>query len=196
MKMKSVHMILNRQRGFSLLEALLSIVIILAAGLGVIELYISSDKKNKAQTVQQIVQQAASAMSQLLSADYNATGLSTLDVVNSGLMSSNYITNDKTGIRGPYGSFDVTQIYDATTGAAGEYYVTAKKIPGDQAINICQNMFTSAAVYEGEGQPSAGSTSYAQSIGDCQDNFKGGSSTKLSMGFAFPRENFVVPTST
>lgn len=179
----------RKQKGFSLLEALLAIVIIVAAGLGVVELFISADKKNKANTTQTIVQQAASAMSQLLSASYNETNLSTSDVVKSGLMSNTYITTSG-GIQGPYGAFVVME-----GSTPSEYYVVASGIPGDQAINICQNMFTSAAVAVASSANTAG-TSYAMNVGDCQTKFKGGSSTKFMMSFSFPRENFINNTTS
>lgn len=173
------------QKGFSLLEALLAIVIIVAAGLGVVELFISADKKNKVNTTQTIVQQAASAMSQLLSTNYTSTGLNTASVVKSGLMSSTYTTTSG-GIRGPYGDITVTQ--STSTDAPSEYSVVAKNIPGDQALNICQNMFTSAAVSVTSG--------YASSLSDCQTAFGGKSSTKVDMTFSFPREDFINNTSS
>ncbi len=174
----------RKQKGFSLLEALLAIVIIVAAGLGVVELFISADKKNKANTTQTIVQQAASAMSQLLSTSYNETTLTTADVVKSGLMSNTYITTAG-GIQGPYGAFEVEQ--GATP---SEYSITAEDVPGDQAVNICQNMFTSAAV-----AISSALTTYATTVGTCQTIFKGGSSKKATMVFSFPREDFINNTT-
>ncbi len=187
MKVKPISVRFNQQHGFSLLEALLSIVIILAAGLGVVELFISADKKNKAQAVQQIVQQAGSAMSQLLSTSYNNTGLSTADVVKSGLISNTYVNpSDSTVLVGPYGTITVQQVPDS----ASEYYVTVNTVPGEQAVNICQNMFTSAAVYLGSAVPST--TGNATSVATCQAIFgSGGSSAKQTMSFAFPREDYI-----
>lgn len=176
----------RNQKGFSLLEALLAIVIIVAAGLGVVELFISADKKNKVNTTQTIVQQAASAMSQLLSTNYTSTGLVTKDVVTSGLMSNTYTTTAG-AIMGPYGSITVTQSTDLK--APSEYTVVASNIPGDQAVNICQNMFTSAAVSVD------GATVYPTSIAVCQSTFGGTSNKKVNMAFSFPREDFIANTS-
>jgi Tfp pilus assembly protein PilV len=190
MKIKPISVRFTQQRGFSLLEALLSIVIILAAGLGVVELFISADKKNKATTVQQIVQQAGSAMSQLLSTSYDSTStqLVTSDVVKSGLMSNTYITASG-GIVGPYGTLDVKQIESSPS----EYYVIANNIPGDQAVSICQNMFTSSAVSAGS-TDGAGS-SFAKQVKDCQTIFGKGSTKKETMTFNFPREDYIDNTS-
>lgn len=182
MKIRSISVRFAKKKGFSLLEALLSIVIILAAGLGVVELFMSADKKNKANTVQQIVQQAASAESQLLSASYNETDIGTDEVVKSGLISSTYISSAG-GIVGPYGKIEVQQVSDTNS----QYYVTAYTIPGDQAVNICQNMFTSAAI-----SIAAGNGSYAQSISGCQVMFgSAGSVGTPDMVFNFPREDYL-----
>lgn len=178
----------TKQKGFSLLEALLAIVIIVAAGLGVVELFISADKKNKANTTQTIVQQAASAMSQLLSTSYNETDLDTEDVVKSGLMANTYITTAG-AIQGPYGAFVVMQ-----GDTPSEYFVTASDVPGDQAVNICQNMFTSAAVGSTTSETTAAST-YATTVAKCQSTFSGGSSKKYMMSFSFPRENYIDNTT-
>lgn len=184
MKIRPISVRFTQQKGFSLLEALLSIVIILAAGLGVVELFISADKKNKAGTVQQIVQQAASAMSQLLSTSYNNADLVTADVVKSGLISNTYISSAG-GIVGPYGAIDVIQ--STTTGAQSEYYVTVANVPGAQAVNICQNMFTSAAI-----SASVDGTTYASSVAGCQTTFgASGSNAKKTMVFNFPREDYI-----
>lgn len=181
----------RKQKGFSLLEALLAIVIIVAAGLGVVELFISADKKNKVNTTQTIVQQAASAMSQLLSTNYTSTGLDTAAVVKSGLMSNTYTTSSG-GIMGPYGQVTVDQ--SSNTAAPSEYTVIASNIPGDQALNICQNMFTSAAV--STATKGAAGTDYAASLSDCQTSFGGASNTKIDMAFSFPREDFIANTSS
>jgi len=178
----------TKQKGFSLLEALLAIVIIVAAGLGVVELFISADKKNKAEATQTIVQQAASAMSQLLSASYNSTDLDTQDVVKSGLMPSTYITSAG-GIIGPYGAFEVKQ----GTGNS-QYYVIAETIPADQAVSICNNMFASAAV--SASASSVPATTYVESVADCQSTFGKGSTSKQEMAFSFPREDFITNSTS
>ncbi len=179
----------TKQKGFSLLEALLAIVIIVAAGLGVVELFISADKKNKANTTQTIVQQAASAMSQLLSTSYNETDLDTEDVVKSGLMANTYITTAG-AIQGPYGAFQVMQ-----GDTPSEYFVTASDVPGDQAVNICQNMFTSAAVASTNSATTAGTNDYSTTVAKCQSTFSGGSSKKYIMSFSFPREDYIDNTT-
>lgn len=182
MKIRPISVRFTQQKGFSLLEALLSIVIILAAGLGVVELFISADKKNKAGTVQQIVQQAASAESQLLSASYNETSIGTDEVVKSGLIASTYISSAG-GIVGPYGKITVDQVLDTNS----QYYVTAITVPGDQAVNICQNMFTSSAI-----SVAANNGTYAESVSGCQTLFGTDGSTALkTMVFNFPRENYI-----
>lgn len=179
----------DRQRGFSLLEALLAIVIILAAGLGVVELFISADKRNKVNSTQQVVQQAGSAASQLISASYGDTSAATTQtVINSGLMSSSYVSSDGKSIVAPYGSVVVGQNGNST------YYIVATNVPGDQAVSLCQNMFASAAVYNSGTSAAAPGTTFITSVSDCANKttgFGGKSNSKVYIGFAFPRENYV-----
>lgn len=173
----------KRQGGFSLLEALLSIVIILAAGLGVVELFISGDKKNKENTTQQIIEQAASAASQLMGTSYgDTTAVSTANLISSGLMSKSYVSvgKDASTIVGPYGTIEATQLTSA------EYTINANTVPGSAALTICQNMFSSAAV-----AVSTNKAVYATSLADCATIFGGASAKPVTMNFSFPREDFI-----
>jgi len=179
MKIKSMKVIFGRQRGFSLLEALLAIVIILAAGLGVVELYISSDKKNKLQTTEQIAQQVAGAASQLLSSTYDpADTISTTDVINSGLLSQNVIVG--TTIRGPYGTFDVAS--DGTT-IHENFKVTVNDLPSDQAVGFCQNMLGNFAIFKADGK------TVITKVADCATSFNT-ANTRYDLVFGYPRANY------
>lgn len=187
MKIKSMKVIFGRQRGFSLLEALLAIVIILAAGLGVVELYISSDKKNKLQTTEQIAQQVAGAATQLLSSTYDpADTISTTDVINSGLLSQNVIVGTGKGatIRGPYGTFDVASdvASDGTT-RHENFKVTVNDLPSDQAVGFCQNMLGNFAIFKADGK------TVITKVADCATSFNK-ANTRYDLVFGYPRANY------
>ena len=175
----------TKQKGFSLLEALLAIVIIVAAGLGVVELFISADKKNKAQATEQVVQQTASAASQFLSTSYDSADvLSASNLIASGLISKNYVvgTGATATINSPYGTVDVASVSDA---ARDQYYVTLSALPSEQAMRICQDMVSSSAVYTG----ATTSGTLVKSLTACPTNFKDDAS-RVQMTFAFPKDAF------
>lgn len=186
MRIRPIRFRLGRKKGFSLLEALLSIVVILAAGLGVVELFISADKKNKLQTTEQTVQQVASAAAQLLSATYDpADTISTVDVINSGLLSQNVIVNSN--IQGPYGTISVAS--DSASSATHEMFkITASGLPYDQAVGFCQNMFGNFAVL-GSDNKAITKTS------DCATKFKGVGSDKISVTIGYPRADYLAASS-
>lgn len=169
----------TKRRGFSLLEALLAIVIIVAAGLGVVELFISADKKNKLQATQQVVQQVSGAANQYLATSYDPDDtLTTVNLINSGLLPENIHT--ATAINSPYGT--VTLTADATT--REKFTVTVPNVPGEQAVGLCQNMFSGAAVYKGTAATGTAGTSLLT----CKTVFTGTASTAVTFGF--PREAF------
>ncbi len=174
----------RKQKGFSLLEALLAIVIIVAAGLGVVELFISADKKNKLQATQQVVQQVSGAANQFLATSYDpADVLNTQNLIDSGLLPKNIHTaND---INSPYGTITLTP--DATTRI--KFIITVPNVPGEQAVGLCQNMFSGAAVFKG----AAASGSAGTSLLTCKSIFTGAGSTAITFGF--PREAYALSTS-
>lgn len=177
----------NTQSGFSLLEALLSIVIILAAGLGVVELFISADKKNKLQATQQVVQQVASAANQYLATSYDPDDtLTTANLIASGLLPENIHT--ATAINSPYGT--ITLQSDSAT-SRNKFYITVPNVPGDQAMGLCQNMFSGAAVFSG----TTASGTAGSSLTSCHSIFGGKSSDAAAVTFGFPKEDYVTSDS-
>lgn len=173
----------RKQQGFSLLEALLAIVIIVAAGLGVVELFISADKKNKLQATQQVVQQVSGAANQFLATSYDpADTLTTQHLIDSGLLPENIHT--ATTINSPYGTITLTA--DETT--REKFTITVPNVPGEQAVGLCQNMFSGAAVYKGASATGAAGTSLLT----CKTLFTGTGSTAVTFGF--PREAFALAT--
>ena len=178
----------KRQGGFSLLEALLSIVIILAAGLGVVELFISGDKKNKINATQQIVEQVASAASQLMNTSYGvASGVATDDnIIASGLIPKTDINAKGDAIIGPYGPISVTQVDNI------KYTVTASNVPVSEAKTMCGNMFSTAAVSTG-----ATSTTYAGSVSYCNGSlFSSVKTARTTISFSYPIEDYTLTTTT
>jgi len=166
----------RKQKGFSLLEALLAIVIIVAAGLGVVELFNSAQNKNKLKATEQVIQQTASATSQLLSTSNDvADTVDTAAVIASGLMPSNVVVGNT--IVGPYGL--VTVASDPTV---HNHYTVTAILPGNQAVTLCQDMFRSAAIFNG--------TKYINTLADCSV-FSKDSSKDATVDLSFPREEYI-----
>lgn len=190
MKIKPISVRFTQQRGFSLLEALLSIVIILAAGLGVVELYLSADKKNKLQATEQIAQQVASAAAQLLSSTYDAADtISTADVINSGLLAQSVISKDGKTIQGPSGI--TFEAYSLTGGTHEQFYVVVNKLPYVQAVGLCQDMFANFAIF-GIAVPTSTSAMLA-TLSKCASTFNVANSTgngTESLYFGAPKSTF------
>ena len=168
----------RKQKGFSLLEALLAIVIIVAAGLGVVELFTSAQKKNKLKATEEVIQQTASATSQLLSTSNDiADVVTTQMVIDSGLLPSNVVVGGKS-IVGPYG--DVTVATDATY---HNHYTVTTSLPGSQAVLLCQEMFRSAAITSTSG--------YIETLSGCSEFSKDSSNNDTSISLSFPREEYI-----
>lgn len=174
----------RKQKGFSLLEALLAIVIIVAAGLGVVELFMSADKKNKLSTTEQIVNQVASAASQYLSTNYDTSDqVSAANLIASGMAPQNATVNGTT-FGSPYGAVTVQPIKES--GARDQYYVTVESISGEQAMRMCQDMFSSTAVYAGTTAPSGAPVSTFSACGTTfAPDYRGG------MAFGYPKDAYV-----
>ena len=169
----------RKQKGFSLLEALLAIVIIVAAGLGVTELYSSAEKKNKLKAIEQTIQQAASATSQLLSASNDvADVVTTQEVIDSGLMPSNVIVGGDTIVSS---GAAITVTTDATI---HNHYTVTTVLPGNQAVTLCQDMFRSAAV------SSSDSKTYINKVADCSA-LGADSNATTTVSMSFPREEYI-----
>ncbi len=155
---------------------LFAIVIIVAAGLGVVELFNSAQNKNKLKATEQVIQQVASATSQLLSTSNDlADTVNTAAVIASGLMPSNVVVGDT--IVGPYGEVKVSSNADYHN----RYTVTAT-LPGNQAVTLCQDMFRSAAI--------TGTSGYVNSLSECTA-FSQDSSAQQTVSLSFPREEYI-----
>ena len=136
---------MKQQRGFSLLEAMLAIAVILAASIGAVELYLSAKGNSDLQKTEEIAQQVASAAQQYLSSSYDtADVVSTEQLLNGGLLPKGIVVDDE--IRGPWGNFTVDSVTD---GEKQQFYVTAFNFPRKQAVDYCQHMFANFAVFVG-----------------------------------------------
>jgi len=69
--------------------------------------------------------------------------------------------------------------------ARDQYYVTLSALPSEQAMRICQDMVSSAAIYTGA---TTGGT-LVKSVTGCPTNFKD-DATRVQMTFAFPKDAF------
>ena len=171
--------LLKQQKGFALLEVMLAVIVILAAGIGVTKLYQSVTENSNTQKTEDIAKQVAGVASQMLSAssDPNDT-ISTADVIASGLLTPSVIVNN--AIKTPFGV--VTAESDSgTSGDHRQFLVTIDGLPEGPATTLCRDLFSSYAV-----QLSGGAT-YAKSTSDCTGIYSGTGNTVV---FGYPKENY------
>lgn len=137
---------IRRQQGFSLLETMLAIGVILAASVGVVWMYLSAKANSDLQKTEEIAQQVASAAQQYLSSSYDpADVVSTTELVNGGLLPAGIVVGTK--ILGPFGEFTADSVED---GEKQQFYVVAYNLPTKQAVDYCQHMFSNFAVFNGD----------------------------------------------
>lgn len=181
--MKTVRL-LKKQQGFALLEVMLAVIVILAAGLGVTKLYQSVTENSNTTKTEDIAKQVAGIASQMLSAsnDPNDT-IDTDDVIASGLLAPTSVVNGV--IITPYG--DVTAKSDSgTSGDHRQFIVSINGLPEGPATTLCRDLSSSYAVFKSK--DGAGGTYVAKSS-DCTD--AGYTGTSNIVTFGYPKENYV-----
>lgn len=133
-------------RGFALLEVLLALVIIVVAGLGIFGLFSSADTQNKVDTTKKIILQvagAANALSHTTYSDSIATTVTTSAIIQSGLVSSQYIVSG--AIVGPYGKIYIDTNGDHTKN--GRFAILAQMpVKSSAAVLLCETMLNEATV--------------------------------------------------
>ncbi len=148
--MMKINCSIKRQQGFSLLETMLAIGVILAASVGVVWMYLSAKANSDLQKTEEIAQQVASAAQQYLSSSYDpADVVSTDELVNGGLLPAGIVVSNGSDkeIRGPFGEFTADSVAD---GEKQKFYVVAYNLPAKQAVDYCQHMLSNFAVFNGD----------------------------------------------
>ena len=173
------------QRGFALLEAMLAVIVILAAGIGATKLYLSTKANSDLQKTEDLAQQVASAANQILSTSNNTDDTISTDLVaNSGLISAGSVSTagDGTGtIISPFGTIEVAS---TDGGTHQDFTVTVNGLPQDQAMTLCRDMLQSFAVMAGQG-----GTEAVSSIADCsKKNIASATNNTITLGY--PKEAY------
>lgn len=167
--------LLKKQKGFALLEVMLAVIVILAAGVGVTKLYLSTKANSDLQKTEDLAQQVASAANQILSTSNDTNDVVTTAIVaNSGLVSAGSVSNDE--IISPFGTIEVE---NHEGGNHQEFTVTVNGLPQDQAMTLCRDMFQSFAVMVG----TDGAT-LVDSVSDCsKTNIASATGNSVVLGY-------------
>lgn len=172
--MKTVRL-LKKQQGFALLEVMLAVIVILAAGLGVTKLYQSVTENSNTTKTEDIAKQVAGIASQMLSASND--DIDTSDIIATGLLAPASVVDSK--IITPYGQV-TAQSDSATSGDPRQFTVSIDGLPAGPATTLCRDLSSSYAVFKG-------ASGYVGTASDCTGIYSG-IGNKLTFGY--PKENY------